>query len=194
MKTLSIYDIDDTIFFANQSIIVIADNGEEVDHIDHEEYKRREDAGEHHYKYSWRMLENSEDFCNTLKPNHVVIEQLIKDLQNPDIDVMLLTARTSPDNVHQFREAFSWHGMHLGDAELVFAGDNSPGDRSWLNKTIEFEKIFGSQQYDHITIYDDSERNLQAFWMTQLDYPNVSTSIKWVDPVGHIQQYYGPIG
>lgn len=189
MKPLVVYDIDDTIFFANQSIVVLDAEGNEIDHIDHEEYKRREDSGEHHHTYSWHMLENSEDFIKTLKPNTIVIEQLIKDLAS-DVEVILLTARTSPDNVSRFREAFSYHGMDLGDALLIFAGDNCPGNRSWLNKAIEFEKLF-QRQPPHITIYDDSKKNLETFQAVSMDYPFTGTTLLWIRDDGNIQKYTG---
>lgn len=190
MNKLAIFDIDDTIFFANQGIHVLDDQGNTTEVIDNREYHRRDALGETH-QYSWKELVDAQAWYDSLMPNPPVIDRMIKDLADSDTEVILITGRLTVDNIPLFKAGFKVHGMNIDDIELVFAGDRNPsGGSTHLVKRVDFERLF-ALHYDHISIYEDSKLNLREFHYVSMDFPFTSTSAYWIDPKGNIKRYNG---
>jgi hypothetical protein len=116
-----------------------------------------------------------------------------------DHDVIFLTARHGIDSVGRYVAKFRRHGMRILPEQVIFAGRWSSGQRtsttSSEDKAVHFEQILAtsSGKYDHIVVYDDSSRNLDAFHQIALDFPFVTLDLRLVDDSGKVVKYHPKI-
>lgn len=167
MRTLFVFDIDDTLFFANQQI------GMEVEGvfrwITQQEFHEHDIAGTVHPNLDFSKLQCAEDFIANLQPNPIMIQRLKDTLRGPG-DVVVMTARHPLDDIPLFKTAFHQQGIETDDFELVFAGISGPAHWSSHQKKAILFKQYLEQHYDHIVIYDDNTSNLAELHHLAMDY------------------------
>lgn len=200
MKTLAIYDVDDTLFTANQ-IINIRDNEDKIiQSIDGSQYRKHMNGRaaplpDGHY-YCFGELLNGKTFYETKMPLIEPLEQLAFDVghhkRNPNFDVILLTARGQVDHLDDYKQAFRDHGVDVDAIDIVFVGARDSTDPRFGMSSSQCKKLAFEQYcktYDHFIIYEDDYRNLEMFYHTSLDFGNVTVELYHVNPQGEISRY-----
>lgn len=192
MKTLVVFDVDDTIFHIDVPLKVLDDDGNVIQTMRGQEVYALSNEQIESMKFCMLDYACSETFYNTSKPIPGMVELVQKSLQGDD-DVLFITARHGIDNRSRYIEKFHDHDMLIHDHQIHFVGRWRPDRRTKTSasddKRVKFEEIMQSQLYDHITIYDDSTKNLDALWEISLDYP-VSISLFHVSKEGMPNLYF----
>ena len=187
-NTLIIFDIDDTIFFANQLLTERCPQGNVLGYIDNKECLRRQAAGQPATHLTYERLEDAHDFHKTATPNWKMIQQYHTHLMDKDADIAFVTGRTTVTPIEKFIQAFQEHTIDLNQHELVFAGDHNPGGFTRFNKRIEFERYFACG-YSRIEIYDDHTPNLDEFLDVAALHPSVTVMPWFIDEHGDASLY-----
>lgn len=189
MKRLIIYDVDDTLFFANQAIGMEVDG--EMQWLTQQEFHEHDVAGTLHHNLDFSKLMCSVDFHANLKPNIFAINKLIEDIEIGDDKVIIVTARHPMTDVVLFTRAFEKFGIDTKRVKFYFAGGmGEPHWSSHKKKALLFE-AFLQQSWDEIVIYDDNVMNLKEIHALALDYPHTDIKSYRVFSDGTISRYNG---
>ena len=181
-------DIDDTLFFANQPIIEVDENGAYIGQITNTEYNDRQARGETASNLRWHLLEDSKSFRDTIRPNWTMLNEYAKEYGKPGTDIIILTGRTTVNDVELFKQVFRDHGVVIDSHDLIFAGNHGPGGVAHKNKRVEFERIC-NLHYKEIVIYDDHVLNLIEFQEVASQHPQIKVTMWLVDTAGYPQRW-----
>jgi hypothetical protein len=183
---LAIYDFDDTLFFANQRIGVMLDG--KMVWMTPQEHHRLDIAGEIPHEVDYSFLKSSSDFVSCLKPNVIAIECLIKDIDDPACDVVIMTARQTMDDVELFMTAFEPHGIDPNKLDIIFAGDGNPSTVSSHELKRGYFKKFFNDGYSSISVYDDNMMTMAMLQVMKPDYHEIDIDLYGVASDGSISK------
>lgn len=185
--TLTIFDIDETLFHTKAKVAVIKD-GKVVRMLDNQEfntYKRK--AGE---EYDFKEFKSAEVFRKTSVPVVKMIEKakaIVKAKKNPHSRAIICTARADFDNKKMFLQTFRDHGLPIDEMHVERAG-NLGIDSSAEAKKVIFRKYLNTQNYTKSRLYDDAMSNLKAFLELADEYPNVQFEAWFVNHDGSVKR------
>lgn len=185
--TLTIFDIDETLFHTKAKVAVVKD-GKVVRMLDNQEfntYKRK--PGE---EYDFREFKSAEVFRKTSIPVVKMIEKakaIVKAKKNPHSRAIICTARADFDDKNVFLQTFRDHGLPIDDMYVERAG-NLAIDSSAEAKKVVFRKYLNTQNYIKTRLYDDAMSNLKAFLDLQKEYPNVTFEAWFVNHDGSVKR------
>lgn len=185
--TLTIFDIDETLFHTKAKVAVVKD-GRVVRMLDNQEfntYKRK--AGE---EYDFREFKSAEVFRKTSVPVVKMIEKakaIVKAKKNPHSRAIICTARADFDDKKMFLQTFRDHGLPIDDMHVERAG-NLGIDSSAEAKKVIFRKYLNTQNYTKSRLYDDAMSNLKAFLELADEYPNVQFEAWFVNHDGSVKR------
>lgn len=185
--TLTIFDIDETLFHTKAKVAVVKD-GKVVRMLDNQEfntYKRK--AGE---EYDFREFKSAEVFRKTSVPVVKMIEKakaIVKAKKNPHSRAIICTARADFDDKKMFLQTFRDHGLPIDDMYVERAG-NLGIDSSAEAKKVIFRKYLNTQNYIKSRLYDDAMSNLKAFLELADEYPNVQFEAWFVNHDGSVKR------
>lgn len=185
--TLTIFDIDETLFHTKAKVAVVKD-GKVVRMLDNQEfntYKRK--AGE---EYDFREFKSAEVFRKTSVPVIKMIDKakaIVKAKKNPHSRAIICTARADFDDKKMFLQTFRDHGLPIDDMYVERAG-NLGIDSSAEAKKVIFRKYLNTQNYIKSRLYDDAMSNLKAFLELADEYPNVQFEAWFVNHDGSVKR------
>ena len=185
--TLTIFDIDETLFHTKAKVAVVKD-GKVVRMLDNQEfntYKRK--AGE---EYDFHEFKSAEVFRKTSVPVIKMIEKakaIVKAKKNPHSRAIICTARADFDDKKMFLQTFRDHGLPIDDMYVERAG-NLGIDSSAEAKKVIFRKYLNTQNYIKSRLYDDAMSNLKAFLELADEYPNVQFEAWFVNHDGSVKR------
>lgn len=183
MKTLSIFDIDHTIFNTKAQVLLERDG-----HIVHEFYKNEYTnyplmSGE---KFDYSQFRSARFFYDTSTPIQSVIDRLLFEMKSSEI--IFLTARPDLDNRELFLEKFRLHGIPIDKIHIHRAG-NVGGMKSYEAKLLVLkEKYLGN--YSHYKMFDDHLPNLDAFLSLKHEYKEAIFHAYHVNPKGQLTFHF----
>jgi hypothetical protein len=186
-KRLIVYDVDDTLFFANQRIGLTVDGVPTW--MTPQEFHEYDVAGLVDHSVDYSLLLSSDNFVSCLKPNQICIEKLIYDIDRADSDIVIMTARGEVDDVPKFKSAFRDHGIDIDSVEFRFCSPDVTLS-SHKKKEPHFRQML-AQHYDEVTVYDDNVLNLETVHHIALEYPATTVNSFRILPDGSISKYYG---
>ena len=171
MTSLTIFDIDETLFHTSARVQVIKDNKviRTLDNVEYNNYELR--YGE---EYDFSQFKSSEAFKETSKPMTKMIKKaraVIENLNQDDSKVIFVTARTDLDDRDLFISTFNAQGIDMSKVYVERAGNL--GIDTVKAKTTVFRKYLDTGKYRTIRLFDDSMDNLTALMSLNHDYPNV---------------------
>ena len=185
--TLTIFDIDETLFHTKAKVAVMKD-GKVVRMLDNQEfntYKRQK--GE---TYDYGEFANAEVFRKTSTPiGRMVAKAKIifaNSKKNPHSRVIICTARADFDNKDVFLQTFRDHGLPIDQIHVERAG-NLKIDSSAEAKKIIFKKYINTKNYVKLRLFDDAMSNLQAFLSLRTDYPDIKFEAYFVNSDGSVR-------
>lgn len=201
MRTLVCWDVDDTLFAANQEIYIRDADHNIVQTIGGKDYRkhmngRSRPLPDGHY-YCFNELLNGKSFYETKLPLEEPLRELALEVERAkresNFDVMLLTARGEVDYIEHYKQAFRDHGVDIDAVQIMFAGARDTKDpRSKKSSSACKKEVFEQlcKEYDHFKIYEDDFKNLEMFYHTALDFPNTTVELFHVNPEGRVNRYH----
>lgn len=200
MNTLVIYDVDDTLFAANQDIYIRDADHNIVQTIQGSDYRKhmngRSGALPDGHYYCFSELINGKTFYETKLPLEEPLRELALDVERhkreSHYDVILMTARGEVDHFEDYKQAFRDHKVDVDSIEIMFVGARDTSDpRSKKSsaecKRVAFEKLL--PHYHRVKIYEDDYKNLEMFYHTALDF-QCDVELYHVNPDGKVSRYY----
>ena len=185
--TLTIFDIDETLFHTKAKVRVMK-GGKFVRDLDNQEfntYQRKE--GE---TYDFGEFKSAKVFNQTSVPVHKMIRKakaIVKAKKNPHSRAIICTARSDFDNKKLFLKTFRDHGLPIDDMHVERAG-NLNIDSSAEAKKVVFRKYLNTQNYIKARLYDDAMSNLKAFLDLKKEYPDITFEAWFVEHDGSVKR------
>lgn len=186
--SLTIFDIDDTLFHTTAKIRVLKD-GLVVRELTNQEFNNYTlQPGE---SFDFGEFKSAEKFNKESKPIRPMIAKLKSILNRTRGKVIMLTARADFDNKHTFLNTFRKYGIDMDRIHVHRAG-NLPGPESPAEKKAVFVRSYlNSGQYNRVRLYDDSMKNLIVFKNLKKEYPTVDFRAYYVGPEGNTSTVEG---
>lgn len=188
---LHVFDVDDTLFHTTAKIRVMKGK-KQVTSLSNSEYNTHKLPDGHHYDYT--EFRSAEKFDSESKPNQRVIQKM-KNLHTKTKSsggkVIINTARADFDDRDRFLGAFKKHGVDIDNIHVHRAG-NMKGEGTVASKKTEIiRNQIKNGNYNHVSLYDDSEQNLKHFLELKKEFPHINFNAHHVKPDGKFKRYTG---
>ena len=190
-KGLHVFDVDDTLFHTTAKIKVMKGK-KHVASLSNSEYNTHKLPDGHHYDYS--EFRSAEKFDTESKPNLRMIQKMKKlhtKAKSVGGKVIINTARADFDDRDRFLGAFRKHGVDIDNIHVHRAGNMKGEGTVAEKKTSIIRNQIDKGDYSHVSLYDDSEHNLQHFLKLKKDYPHIKFNAHHVKPDGKSKRYSG---
>lgn len=187
--TLTIFDIDDTLFRTDARTLVMKDDVVLVK-LDSFELEKHELDDDHYY--SFEEFSSSKIFAETAKPIDHMIElakKVVKSQNNPNSRAIIVTARSNMDDTELFLDTFRKHGLDIDNIYVERAGELKHIDSSPQRKKTIFRQHLLSGKYSKIRLYDDQIDNIHALLELKEQFPDVQFRAYRVLEDGELVKY-----
>lgn len=171
--SLSIWDIDETLFKTKAKIYVVKD-GKVVRTLDNTEfntYQRK--PGE---EFDFREFRSADIFHQTSEPIQPAINKAAAILRNyakkPNSKMVIITARADFDDKEKFLNKFNIHGLDMNRIYVERAG-NLPFMRAAEAKRNIIAKYLDTAEFGRVSMFDDDKRNLDLFLSLKSYYKGI---------------------
>lgn len=185
--TLTMFDIDETLFHTKAKIKVVKD-GKEVAELDNQEFNTYQlKAGE---AFDFGQFKSAKIFKDTSTPIVRMIEKakaLVKAKNNPSSRAIIVTARADFDDKKMFLQTFRDHGLPIDQMHVERTGNLGIASPAEAKKVV-FRKYLNTKNYTKTRLYDDAMSNLKAFLDLQSEYPSVTFEAWFVNSDGSIKR------
>lgn len=171
--TLTIFDIDDTLFHTTANVMVMKD-GKTIHKLSNQQfntYKLKD--GE---TFDFGEFKNAELFRKTSVPIVKMVERakrVVKSHNNPHSRAIIVTARADFDDREMFLHTFRDHGIPIDSMHVERSGNFGLSSTAEAKKAV-FRKYLNTRNYLKTRLYDDAMSNLKAFLDLQSEYPNIT--------------------
>jgi len=171
IKSLYVFDIDDTLFRTSARARIVSTKGQ-VKYLSSEELKDYEFSLDE--KICFAEFRDAKKFAEESQP----IESMIKIAQDcikktaEGSKTILLTARADLDCKTKFLEYLNSSGLDINHIYVERAGNFSNLKTPEAKKQI-ISQYLEAQSFDRACLYDDSLENIQSFIELQEFFPNV---------------------
>lgn len=186
-KGLTMFDIDDTMFTSNASVLVVNKKTGKKKELNPQEFNHYKlQSGE---EYDFGQFKSSKLFYNTATPIGKMISKfkaILKNAVKKGSKVILVTARGDMDDRDLFLKTFEVNGISMDNVYVERAG-NIGLDSSAKNKEVVFRKYLDTGEYKRIRLFDDHVENLYALLKLRHDYQDVEFEAYRVKKDGSIK-------
>ena len=188
LGSLTIFDIDDTLFHTTAQIAVVKD-GEVVTKLTNSQYNTYElKPGE---SFDFSEFRDAAKFYKESTPITKMITKamiILRNAQkNPNSQVIILTARANFDNKDKFLATFRKHGFDIDKVRVERAGESVPGEAPAVAKAIVVTKYLNNGKFGKVRLFDDSMSNLKEFLKLQNKFKEVKFEAYFAKPDGSIK-------
>ena len=162
MATLTIFDVDDTLFKTAALVHVFLD-GRKVYSLNSQElvdHKLKD--GE---SYDFSQFKCSTMFVETATPIESMINEarkIVKKSGDPRSKAVIITARPWMDDMKKFIKVFHDHGLDIDEMNFHCVGDNNVVTTAEAKKFI-VGTYLSDGEFDKVRIYEDNSENIHAF-------------------------------
>jgi hypothetical protein len=189
ISSLTIWDIDDTLFTTDTNVHVIR-AGKRVKSLTPAEfnvYKLR--AGE---SLDFSEFRSAKVFADTARPIVNVFKTakaILNRFKNiPNKKTVIVTARADLDNKKLFLDTFKKYGFNIDNVYVHRAG-NLGNNPSAENKKVVIHKLIKAENYSIVRLFDDAKDNLDKFLELRTEFPATNFEAFFVNHVGSITRY-----
>lgn len=190
LGSLTIFDIDDTLFHTTAKVGVIDREGKPkaISNSEFNTYQWQD--GE---KPDFKEFRDAKKFNKESTPIPSMVNKMIGILsnvsKNPKSKVIIITARADFDDKETFLDTFRKHGINIDMVHVERAGNlNLPNTTVAEKKALIIRKYLNSNQFDVARLYDDAEGNIEAFNNLSQEYPEVDFEGYLVDEHGRAKR------
>jgi hypothetical protein len=188
-SSLTIWDIDDTLFTTDTKVHVVR-NGKRIKSITPAEfnvYKLR--SGE---SLDFSDFRSAKVFADTARPIVSVFKTakalLSRAGTNPNKKTVIVTARSDLDNKQLFLDTFKKYGFDIDKVHVHRAGNLGAGS-SADNKKVVIRNLMKKGSYTIVRLFDDASENLDKFLELQTEFPTTKFEAFFVNHQGSISRY-----
>jgi len=185
--TLTIFDIDETLFHT-KAMIKVVKGGKVVRQLDNQQFNTYKlKSGE---QFDFGQFRSAKIFRETSTPIVKMIAKakaIVKAKSDPDSRAIIVTARADFDDKQIFLQTFRDHGLPIDQMHVERSGNlgiSSPAEA----KKVVFRKYLNTKNFIKTRLYDDAMSNLKAFLELQSEYPNVKFEAWFVNPDGSVRK------
>lgn len=186
--SLSVFDIDDTLFHTTAKIAVIKD-GKTLKELTNREFNTYVlNQGE---AFDFSQFGDSNKFYHESEPIDKMIdnvnEVLKKAESNPDSKVVIVTARADFNDKEKFLDTFRKHGLDIDRIRVERAGNITDIKDVAFKKVIIIRNYINTNMYDKVRLFDDSMSNLKAFLTLKQEFPTITFEAYYAKADGSIK-------
>jgi hypothetical protein len=192
--SLTVFDIDDTLFHTTAQIAVIKD-GVVLKRLTNQEYNTYTlKVGE---KFDYSEFHDANKFYKESKPIGRMLAKakaiLANSLRNPLSKVIIVTARSDFKDKEPFLQKFREHGFPIDQVYIERSGNLQKYMKSAktpVTKAVVIRKYINSGKYNKIRMWDDHEGNLDILVKLSKLHPEIKIEAYLVDPeTGNTTRY-----
>jgi hypothetical protein len=186
--SLSIFDIDDTLFHTTAQIAVVKD-GKTIKKLTNSEFNTYKLGDGESFDFS--EFKDAAKFYHESNPIKRMIAKamsILKNAQkNPKSQVIILTARSNFNDKDKFLATFRKHGFDIDKVRVERAGELVKNEVPAVAKAIVVTKYLNSGQFQKVRLFDDSMSNLKEFLKLQHKFTDVKFEAYFAKPDGSIK-------
>ena len=185
--SLSIFDIDDTLFHTTAQIAVMK-SGKVVKRLTNNEYNTyRLKSGE---TFDYSEFKNAAKFYKESKPITRMINKaksLVNNVKNPLSRVIIITARANFDDRDKFLATFRKHGFPIDKVRVERAGNITDIELPAQKKAMIIRNYLREGKFSKVRLFDDSMSNLREFLRLKTEFKDVKFEAYFANPDGSIK-------
>jgi hypothetical protein len=179
---LNIFDIDDTLFISQASVVIMKD-GEKVRELKSGEFNTYKlKAGE---EYDFAQFRSGEHFKKTAVPIDKMVDRLKKAAQETNAKTIIVTARSDFFDKGPFLQKFRDHGIPIDQIYIERAGNLQKlkaDAKTNITKAVIIRKYIASGKFNKIRMWDDHRGNLETLLKLNKLHPEIKIEAYLVDP------------
>lgn len=185
-SSLTIFDVDDTLFHTSAKIYVMRDDRiiQKLSAAEFNVYKLK--TGE---RFDFREFRSASHFAATARPIKNVFttaKKMMNRLTGPNNKFIIVTARSDMDDKKLFVDTFRKYGFDIDRSYIHRAGNIDKPGFAAKKQIIDSEmKIYS---YDIVRMFDDSRKNLTVFLELKREYPNTKFEAYFIGSEGSISR------
>ena len=173
--SLTIFDIDDTLFHTTAQIAVVKD-GKIIKKLTNQEFNNYTlEAGE---SLDFTEFADAHKFYHESKPITKMMTKakaiLANSVKNPDSKVVIITARANFDDRDKFLATFRKYGFDIDKVRVERAGNIEGEFIPAFKKAIIIRNYLNTKQFSKVRLFDDSMSNLKEFLKLKKEFPSVT--------------------
>lgn len=186
--SLTIFDIDDTLFHTTAQIAVVKD-GKVIRKLTNNEFntytlQRGEEFDFSEFKDAHKFYHESKPIGRMLAKAKVILRNSSK---NPESKVVIITARANFNDKDKFLATFRKYGFDINKVRVERAG-NIEGDLiPAFKKAIIIHNYLRTEQFSRVRLFDDAMSNLKEFLKLKTEFPEVTFEAYFANPDGSIK-------
>lgn len=186
--SLTIFDIDDTLFHTTAQIAVIK-NGEIVRKLTNNEFntytlRPGEEFDFSEFKDAHKFYKESKPIGRMLAKAKMILKNSVI---NPDSKVVIITARANFDDKNKFLATFRKYGFDINKVRVERAGNIEGDIIPAFKKAIIIRNYLNTDQFSKVRLFDDSMSNLREFLKLKTEFPEVTFEAYFAKPDGSIK-------
>ncbi len=187
--SLTVFDIDDTLFHTTAQIAVIKD-GVVLKKLTNQEYNTYTlKAGE---KFDYSEFHDADKFYKESKPIGRMLAKakaiLTNSLRNPLSKVIIVTARSNFDNKEKFLQTFRKYGFDIDKVRVERAGNIGDIEIPAIKKYIIINNYIQDGVYGKVRLFDDSMANLKVFLKLKEKFPQIEFEAWFANSDGSVKR------
>jgi len=187
--SLTVFDIDDTLFHTTAQIAVIKD-GVVLKKLTNQEYNTYTlKAGE---KFDYSEFHDADKFYKESKPIGRMLAKakaiLTNSLRNPLSKVIIVTARSNFDNKEKFLQTFRKYGFDIDKVRVERAGNIGDIEVPAIKKYIIINNYIQDGVYGKVRLFDDSMANLKVFLKLKEKFPQIEFEAWFANSDGSVKR------
>ena len=188
MGSLTIFDIDDTLFETTALVYVVKD-GVVIDKLTNQEYNVYDlKDGESFDFVEFRDALKFNLESNPIEKMFAKAKIILKNsLSNPMNKVIIITARQNFDNKELFLDTFRKHGFDIDMVRVERAGNILDITSTEMKKFIIIYNYLNTKQFYKVRFFDDMMLNLTTFLKLKAFFPDVIFEAFFVKHDGSIK-------
>ena len=187
--SLTVFDIDDTLFHTTAQIAVIKD-GVVLKRLTNQEYNTYTlNAGE---KFDYSEFHDANKFYKESKPIGRMLAKakaiLANSLRNPLSKVIIVTARSNFDNKEKFLQTFRKYGFDIDRVRVERAGNIGDIEIPAIKKYVIINNYIQDGTYGKVRLFDDSMANLKVFLKLKEKFPKIEFEAWFANSDGSVKR------
>lgn len=187
--SLTIFDIDDTLFTTDTKIHIVK-GGNRIKSLTPAEFNVYKVKGGESLDFS--DFRSAEVFQKTAKPIAAVFKTAKSIISRfsafANKKIVIVTARGDLDDKNVFLDTFKKYGFDISKVYVHRAG-NVGGPDSAQNKKVVIRDLIKDGKYEMVRLFDDSKPNLDALHELESEFPKMKFETFYVDHSGSISRY-----
>lgn len=186
--SLTIFDIDDTLFHTTAQIAVIKD-GKVIRKLTNNEFNNYSlKAGE---EFDFSEFRDAHKFYHESTPIRRMMAKakaiLANSVKNPNSKVVIITARANFDDKDKFLATFRKYGFDIDKVRVERAGNIEGEFIPAFKKAIIIRNYLNTKQFSKVRLFDDSMSNLREFLRLKTEFEDVTFEAFFANPDGSIK-------